>query len=89
MIWYRVETFGLNTLSPRDQFISQTYFSHLYYYPDPDESLELLQEHVQGQDLLGAGKYDEAVVLFKSLVKKYPGARHANEGLAIALKEQR
>jgi len=77
-----------NTLSPRDQFISQTYFSHLYYYPDPDESLELLQEHVQGQDLLGAGKYDEAVVLFKSLVKKYPGARHANEGLAIALKER-
>lgn len=75
-------------LSPRDKFISETYFSHAYSRPDPDEPLEVLQEHVKGQDLLGNGKIDDAVALFENLVKKFPDARHANEGLAIALKER-
>jgi len=75
-------------LSSRDQFIAETYFSHNYYVPDSDEKLELLQGHLRGQNLLAEGKFDDAVALFEDLVKEYPDARHANEGLAIALKER-
>lgn len=75
-------------LSPRDKFIAETYFSHGYNHPDPDEPLEVLQAHVNGQDLIGAGKIDDAVALFENLVKKFPDARHVNEGLAAALKER-
>lgn len=75
-------------LSPRDRFIAATYFSHMNSIPDDDEPLEVLQGHVKAQELLLAEKNDEAVTLLQALVKKYPDARHANEGLAIALKER-
>lgn len=75
-------------LSTRDEFIAKTYFSHNYYVPDNDETLELLQGHVRGQNLLTEGKFDDAVALFETLIEQFPDARHANEGLAIALKER-
>ncbi|MBT9283385.1 MAG: hypothetical protein KM312_12240 [Hydrogenibacillus schlegelii] len=79
----------VDTLSPRDRFIAETFFSHRSAQPDENESLEVLQGYVKGMDMLQRGNDVDAVVdHFETLTRSFPDARHAWEGLGIALKER-
>lgn len=67
------------------EFIADNYLSHAAEYPDPNETVEPLRLYLDGQEMLRAGKIDEAVALFKSAVADYPDSRHAHAGLGWAL----
>lgn len=77
------------TLSPRDRFIAETFLSHRSAQPDENESLEVLQGFVNGMDMLQRGDDVDVVIdHFKTLTRSFPDARHAWEGLGVALKER-
>jgi tetratricopeptide (TPR) repeat protein len=73
-------------LQPRVwEFIADNYLSHAAEFPDPNEPVELLRIYLEGQEMLRAGRVDEALALFSPAVARYPHCRHAHAGLGYAL----
>lgn len=68
-----------------EEFIANTYLSHIEEYPDPNEPVELLRLYLEGRQLLADGRVDEAIALFTEAVARYPACRHAHAGLGAAL----
>ncbi len=67
------------------EFVAYTYLAHAAEFPDPNEPVEPLRLYLDGQEILRAGKVDQAVALFRSAVANYPDSRHAHAGLGYAL----
>ena len=76
---------GAVRLSPEVEiFIAKTYLAHASEFPDPNESVEILEQYLEGQKLLRGGDVETAIQLFEKAVEHYPDSRHTHAGLALA-----
>lgn len=65
-------------------FISGTYLAHTEEFPDPKETVPVLEAYLKGNQFLADGKIAPAIALFEKTIARYPDARHAHTGLARA-----
>lgn len=69
-------------------FIGNNYFSHISQFPDPNETVEVLQAYLDGDQALREERLDDALRIFEKAVKEFPHSRHAHEGYGRALMEK-